>query len=98
MDLCVSTISKKQKTSGAFLDQSIEQLNDVTAVSGVNLKVCLLFSLSFFFFVWLGGRSEEGMLHIYISAKLSIYKSIPVNYKFLYYPLKVQIVAKIPLL
>ncbi|XP_020093318.1 transcription initiation factor TFIID subunit 4b isoform X2 [Ananas comosus] len=30
--------SKKQKTSGAFLDQSIEQLNDVTAVSGVNLK------------------------------------------------------------
>jgi len=33
--------SKKQKTSGsgAFLDQSIEQLNDVTAVSGVNLRV-----------------------------------------------------------
>ncbi|XP_010905279.1 transcription initiation factor TFIID subunit 4b isoform X2 [Elaeis guineensis] len=30
--------SKKQKTSGAFLDQSIEQLNDVTAVSGVNLR------------------------------------------------------------
>ncbi|KAJ3697904.1 hypothetical protein LUZ61_001609 [Rhynchospora tenuis] len=30
--------SKKQKTGGAFLDQSIEQLNDVTAVSGVNLK------------------------------------------------------------
>ncbi|KAL0911503.1 hypothetical protein M5K25_019651 [Dendrobium thyrsiflorum] len=29
---------KKQKTSGAFLDQSIEQLNDVTAVSGVNLR------------------------------------------------------------
>ncbi|XP_038970601.1 transcription initiation factor TFIID subunit 4b-like [Phoenix dactylifera] len=30
--------SKKQKTSGAFLAQSIEQLNDVTAVSGVDLK------------------------------------------------------------
>ncbi|KAH7652475.1 transcription initiation factor TFIID subunit 4 protein [Dioscorea alata] len=30
--------SKKQKTSGAFHDQSIEQLNDVTAVSGVNLR------------------------------------------------------------
>ncbi|KAI0498068.1 hypothetical protein KFK09_021309 [Dendrobium nobile] len=30
--------SKKQKTSGAFLDQSIEQLNYVTAVSGVNLR------------------------------------------------------------
>ncbi|CAH1422003.1 unnamed protein product [Lactuca virosa] len=34
----VSTISKKQKVSGAFSDQSIEQLNDVTAVSGVNLR------------------------------------------------------------
>lgn len=31
--------SKKQKVSGAFLDQSIEQLNDVTAVSGVDLRV-----------------------------------------------------------
>ncbi|VVA23208.1 PREDICTED: mRNAion initiation factor [Prunus dulcis] len=30
--------SKKQKLSGNFLDQSIEQLNDVTAVSGVNLR------------------------------------------------------------
>uniref|UniRef100_A0A1D1YJ56 Transcription initiation factor TFIID subunit 4B n=2 Tax=Anthurium amnicola TaxID=1678845 RepID=A0A1D1YJ56_9ARAE len=30
--------SKKQKVSGAYLDQSIEQLNDVTAVSGVNLR------------------------------------------------------------
>ncbi|KAI0516586.1 hypothetical protein KFK09_009263 [Dendrobium nobile] len=30
--------SKKQKTSGAFHDQSIDQLNDVTAVSGVNLR------------------------------------------------------------
>ncbi|KAB2626259.1 transcription initiation factor TFIID subunit 4b-like [Pyrus ussuriensis x Pyrus communis] len=30
--------SKKQKVSGTFLDQSIEQLNDVTAVSGVNLR------------------------------------------------------------
>ncbi|KAF3787626.1 Transcription initiation factor TFIID subunit 4b [Nymphaea thermarum] len=29
---------KKQKTSGEYQDQSIEQLNDVTAVSGVNLK------------------------------------------------------------
>lgn len=32
--------SKKQKVSGAYSDQSIEQLNDVTAVSGVNLRVC----------------------------------------------------------
>ncbi|MQL85697.1 hypothetical protein Taro_018225 [Colocasia esculenta] len=30
--------SKKQKVSGAYHDQSIEQLNDVTAVSGVNLR------------------------------------------------------------
>ncbi|XP_062202121.1 transcription initiation factor TFIID subunit 4b-like isoform X2 [Phragmites australis] len=30
--------SKKQKTSGAFQEQSIDQLNDVTAVSGVNLR------------------------------------------------------------
>lgn len=30
--------SKKQKVSGAFHDQSIEHLNDVTAVSGVNLR------------------------------------------------------------
>ncbi|XP_065865918.1 transcription initiation factor TFIID subunit 4-like isoform X2 [Euphorbia lathyris] len=30
--------SKKQKVSGAFSDQSIDQLNDVTAVSGVNLR------------------------------------------------------------
>ncbi|XP_019058007.1 PREDICTED: transcription initiation factor TFIID subunit 4b-like isoform X2 [Tarenaya hassleriana] len=30
--------SKKQKIVGASLDQSIEQLNDVTAVSGVNLR------------------------------------------------------------
>ncbi|KAE8666462.1 PXMP2/4 family protein 4-like isoform X1 [Hibiscus syriacus] len=30
--------SKKQKVSAAFSDQSIEQLNDVTAVSGVNLR------------------------------------------------------------
>ncbi|WOL16961.1 transcription initiation factor TFIID subunit 4b-like isoform X2 [Canna indica] len=30
--------SKKQKTSGTSLDQSIEQLNDVTAVSGVNIR------------------------------------------------------------
>ncbi|KAJ6399951.1 hypothetical protein OIU84_015578 [Salix udensis] len=30
--------TKKQKVSGAFSDQSIEQLNDVTAVSGVNLR------------------------------------------------------------
>ncbi|XP_010277095.1 PREDICTED: transcription initiation factor TFIID subunit 4b isoform X2 [Nelumbo nucifera] len=34
----VPSSSKKQKVSGAFLDQSIEQLNDVTAVSGVNLR------------------------------------------------------------
>lgn len=30
--------SKKQKVSGGLLDQSIEHLNDVTAVSGVNLR------------------------------------------------------------
>ncbi|KAF9601179.1 hypothetical protein IFM89_017127, partial [Coptis chinensis] len=30
--------SKKQKVSGALSDQSIEQLNDVTAVNGVNLR------------------------------------------------------------
>ncbi|KAL8170978.1 hypothetical protein V2J09_022782 [Rumex salicifolius] len=30
--------SKKQKVSGVFSDQSIEHLNDVTAVSGVNLR------------------------------------------------------------
>ncbi|XP_021280845.1 transcription initiation factor TFIID subunit 4b-like [Herrania umbratica] len=30
--------SKKQKVSGTFSDQSIDQLNDVTAVSGVNLQ------------------------------------------------------------
>ncbi|KAJ8450687.1 hypothetical protein Cgig2_021159 [Carnegiea gigantea] len=30
--------SKKQKVSGALADQSIEHLNDVTAVSGVNLR------------------------------------------------------------
>ncbi|CAN4092135.1 unnamed protein product [Withania somnifera] len=29
---------KKQKVAGGFLDQSIEQLNDVTAVSGVDLR------------------------------------------------------------
>ncbi|KAI3792495.1 hypothetical protein L2E82_06375 [Cichorium intybus] len=38
MESPVSSISKKQKVSGAFSDQSIEQLNDVTAVSGVNLR------------------------------------------------------------
>ena len=37
--ICGTSSSKKQKVSGAFLDQSIEQLNDVTAVSGVNLRV-----------------------------------------------------------
>ncbi|CAJ1972748.1 unnamed protein product [Sphenostylis stenocarpa] len=30
--------SKKQKTSGGYVEQSIEQLNDVTAVSGVDLR------------------------------------------------------------
>lgn len=30
--------SKKQKTSGTFQEQSFDQLNDVTAVSGVNLR------------------------------------------------------------
>ncbi|KAL5213358.1 hypothetical protein ABZP36_024205 [Zizania latifolia] len=30
--------SKKQKASGTFQEQSIDQLNDVTAVSGVNLR------------------------------------------------------------
>ncbi|GJU48949.1 leucine-rich repeat-containing protein [Tanacetum coccineum] len=33
-------LSKKQKVVGALADQSIEQLNDVTAVTGVNLR-CL---------------------------------------------------------
>jgi transcription initiation factor TFIID subunit 4 len=31
--------SKKQKVAGDVLEQSIDQLNDVTAVSGVNLRV-----------------------------------------------------------
>lgn len=39
MLISLGMFSKKQKASGAFLDQSIEQLNDVTAVSGVNLRV-----------------------------------------------------------
>ncbi|KAK9066053.1 hypothetical protein SSX86_015455 [Deinandra increscens subsp. villosa] len=34
----VSSLSKKQKVSEALSDQSIEQLNDVTAASGVNLR------------------------------------------------------------
>ena len=43
--------SKKQKVVGEFADQSIEKLNDVTAVSGVNLRVyymisSLLYSIS----------------------------------------------------
>lgn len=38
LSLCIFH-RKKQKVSGAFLDQSIEQLNDVTAVSGVDLRV-----------------------------------------------------------
>lgn len=46
-NLSTASSSKKQKVSGAFLDQSIEQLNDVTAVSGVNLRVMSL--LPFFF-------------------------------------------------
>ncbi|KAF5181134.1 Transcription initiation factor tfiid subunit 4b [Thalictrum thalictroides] len=33
-----SLASKKQKVSGDFQDQSIDQLNDVTAVSGINLR------------------------------------------------------------
>lgn len=37
-----STCSKKQKVAGNSSDQSIEQLNDVTAVSGVNLRVRIL--------------------------------------------------------
>jgi len=39
--------SKKQKVSAALLDQSIEQLNDVTAVSGVNLRV-LYFAINIY--------------------------------------------------
>ncbi|KAK9066051.1 hypothetical protein SSX86_015453 [Deinandra increscens subsp. villosa] len=35
----VSSLSKKQKVSEALSDQSIEQLNDVTAASGVNLRL-----------------------------------------------------------
>ncbi|PWA58779.1 Histone-fold [Artemisia annua] len=34
----VNPLSKKQKVVGEFADQSIEKLNDVTAVSGVNLR------------------------------------------------------------
>ena len=36
---CLGGGSKKQKVQGADADQSIDQLNDVTAVSGVNLRV-----------------------------------------------------------
>lgn len=45
--------SKKQKGSGGFHDQSIDQLNDVTAVSGVNLRVYILrfFNVLLFFCV-----------------------------------------------
>nr|GEV58588.1 transcription initiation factor TFIID subunit 4b [Tanacetum cinerariifolium] len=35
----INPLSKKQKVVGAFADQSIDQLNDVTAVSGVNLRI-----------------------------------------------------------
>ncbi|KAI7742115.1 hypothetical protein M8C21_007256 [Ambrosia artemisiifolia] len=34
----VSSLSKRQKVCGAFSDQSIEPFNDVTAVSGVDLR------------------------------------------------------------
>ncbi|XP_057858782.1 uncharacterized protein LOC131067681 isoform X3 [Cryptomeria japonica] len=34
----IQLASKKQKVSAGYLDQSIDQLNDVTAVSGVNLR------------------------------------------------------------
>ncbi|GJZ52188.1 transcription initiation factor TFIID subunit 4b, partial [Tanacetum coccineum] len=39
-DACLTPVrfSKKQKVVGALADQSIEQLNDVTAVTGVNLR------------------------------------------------------------
>lgn len=37
--ILLCSVSKKQKTSGGFHEQSIDQLNDVTAVSGVNLRV-----------------------------------------------------------
>jgi len=32
---------KKQKICGTSSDESIEKFNDVTAVSGINLRVCL---------------------------------------------------------
>ncbi|KAF3457213.1 hypothetical protein FNV43_RR01870 [Rhamnella rubrinervis] len=38
LDSSPPRLSKKQKVSGTFLDQSIDQLKDVTAVSGVNLR------------------------------------------------------------
>lgn len=41
--------SKKQKTQGGEADQSIDQLNDVTAVSGVNLRVSILFQITVMF-------------------------------------------------
>lgn len=41
-DNALWSCSKKQKTQGEA-DQSIDQLNDVTAVSGVNLRVSLTF-------------------------------------------------------
>ncbi|KAH0883809.1 hypothetical protein HID58_059905, partial [Brassica napus] len=41
--------SKKKKVVQNSMDQSIEQLNDVTAVSGVNLRVSFVFPDSFSF-------------------------------------------------
>ena len=44
-----STCSKKKKVVQNSMDQSIQQLNDVTAVSGVNLRVSFVFPDSFSF-------------------------------------------------
>ncbi|GKB46210.1 transcription initiation factor TFIID subunit 4b [Tanacetum coccineum] len=38
LEASVIPLSKKQKVVGELADQSIEQLNDVTAVTGVNLR------------------------------------------------------------
>jgi hypothetical protein len=44
--------SKKQKGSGGFHDQSIDQLHDVTVVSGVNLRVCIHKFSNVLLFFW----------------------------------------------
>lgn len=38
---------KRQKLCGTSSDESIEKFNDVTAVSGINLRVCFLVATLF---------------------------------------------------